>query len=154
MPINTRTETKDITPESTDFELDEERGIKLENSHLSAESQFDGKLVRPISAGSMAMLQRTKNGLIFGDATSLLFDTAAFVLIHIDDETHFATVRRAIFKGDWPEFVINWLDSNEGVHSKLSRFAPRIRDLMNEYGASLTRQLEESGPGNAGGHIG
>jgi hypothetical protein len=115
---------------------------------------FDGKAIRPVSAGSMAIMEKVRNGLIFGDKSSLLFDTAAFVLLHTDDEKTFRAARRAAWSNDWSEFVINWLDATPDVHAKLTAFAPAIREMMNDYGKSLTKSMEANAPGNAGGRIG
>jgi hypothetical protein len=115
---------------------------------------FDGKPIRPVSAGSMAMLQRTRNGLIFGDSSNLLFDAAGFVIIHTDDETLFKSARRAAWSADWPAYVIDWLDAVPDAQAKLTLFAPKIAELMNDYGQALTTSLENHSTGNAGGRIG
>ena len=131
------------------LELSQERGALLHDKMV-----FEGKPIRPISAGSMALLERTKNGIIFGDATSILFDSAAFVLLHTDDERTFAPCVRAIFDGKWPQMVIDWLDRTKDAQTKLTDFVPQIVQLRKDYAAALTRQVEGAASGNVGGHTG
>jgi len=104
----------------------------------------------------MALLQRTKNGIIFGDASNLLFDAASFVMIHTSDEVeHDKNVDLINERNStWPRKVIKWLDGTPEAQAKLTIFAPQIAGLMNDYGAALTKSLEGKEPGNAGGRIG
>ena len=140
-----------------DLETDPEdkRDIALERGMLAHDLLvFDGKKIRPLTAATMAIMQRTKNGIIFGDASNLIFDAAAFIIIHTDDEENARTIRRAAFGTDWPGYVLDWLEALPDAQSKLTRFAPQIAGLMNDYGAALTKSLEIPEPGNAGGRIG
>jgi hypothetical protein len=140
----------DLQPDQDDL-----REEALERAFVQHDTlEFNGKPIRPISAGSMAMLQRTKNGLIFGDSSNSLFDLASFILIHTDDEKEFKAVRRTIFSGDWPEYVINWMDSTPDVLAKLTVFVPTIARLRQDQDAAFTRSLESNAPGNAGGRTG
>ena len=96
--------------DDTDLELEpnESRDLALERGIAEHDAlEFDGKPIRPITAGSMAIMQRTKNGLIFGDGSNLLFDSASFVILHTDDEAKFKQARREAFGPDWPAYVID-----------------------------------------------
>jgi hypothetical protein len=154
--IKTNTTSREVFSEADlATDSDDIREPALERAFTQHDSlEFDGKPIRPISAGSMAIMQRTKNGLIFGDSTNLLFDAASFVIIHTDEETQFKAARRAAFGPDWPGYVIDWLDATEAAQAKLTQFAPQIAELMNDYGSALTKQLESTPSGNAGGRIG
>jgi len=138
-----------------ELDPDETRDIALERGFAEHDTLiFNGKAIRPVSAGSMAILQRIKNGLIFGDASNALYDAAGFLLIHTDAEDGFRAARRAAFGPDWSEYVINWLDATPDAHAKIQKFAPVIVRLLSDYGQSLTRSLESHESGNAGGHTG
>lgn len=146
-----------MTDEIDELELDADdaREVALERGILEHDTlEFNGKSIRPISAGSMAILERTRNGLILGDASSLLFDAAAFVILHTDDEDLFRAARRAAFSPDWPGYVVDWLDATPEVHQKLIEFAPNIRRMREDYAKTITRSTEGTKPGNAGGRIG
>jgi hypothetical protein len=154
--IKTNTTSREVFSEADlATDSDDIREAALERAFTQHDSlEFDGKPIRPVSAGSMAMMQRTKNGLIFGDKSNLLFDTASFVIIHTDDERAFRRVKDEAKGDNWFGYVIDWLDATEAAQAKLTQFAPQIAELMNDYGSALTKQLESTPSGNDGGRIG
>ena len=150
---------QDITDIETDLIEDNEdnqRLSNLERSLLGVEPVVEGYKLRPCTAGAMAVLQRAKIKLIYGDMSSLLYDAAAYVLVcNADDETCKAS-RRAAF-GDFPEYVLAWLDKQgPTAHNALNEAAATIADSLTSYWSSLTKSTTStsSASGNVGGHIG
>ena len=150
---------QDITDIETDLIEDNEdnqRLSNLERSLLGVEPLVEGYKLRPCTAGAMAVLQRAKIKLIYGDMSSLLYDAAAYVLVcNADDEVSKAS-RRAAF-GDFPEYVLAWLDKQgPTAHNALNEAATSIADSLTSYWSSLTKAAtsNNSASGNAGGHTG
>ena len=150
---------QDITDIETDLIEDNEdnqRLSNLERSLLGVEPLVEGYKLRPCTAGAMAVLQRAKIKLIYGDMSSLLYDAAAYVLVcNADDEVSKAS-RRAAF-GDFPEYVLAWLDKQgPTAHNALNEAAATIADSLTSYWSSLTKSTTStsSASGNVGGHIG
>jgi hypothetical protein len=135
---------------------DNERLSNLERSLLGVEPVVEGYKLRPCTAGAMAVLQRAKIKLIYGDMSSLLYDAAAYVLVCNADEEISKASRRAAF-GDFPEYVLAWLDKQgPTAHNALNEAAAAIADSLTSYWSSLTKVASStnSESGNAGGHIG
>ena len=150
---------QDITDIETDLiedNEDKQRLSNLERSLLGVEPLVEGYKLRPCTAGAMAVLQRAKIKLIYGDMSSLLYDAAAYVLVcNADDEVSKAS-RRAAF-GDFPEYVLAWLDKQgPTAHNALNEAAATIADSLTSYWSSLTKSTTStsSASGNVGGHIG
>jgi hypothetical protein len=133
MSIKRRTETKPI---ERDIDLspdpDDERDMALERSMLDTAPAFDGEALRPVSAGTIALMQRSGNRLFYGDSTNAMADVAAFVLLHSEETSHEA--RRAIYRGDnqFDEMVFQFLDAPK-MQQKVLEFTPIIAEMMQDY---------------------
>jgi hypothetical protein len=148
MSIKKRTETKPI---ERDIDLapdpdDEGRNDALEKGLLDVTPQFDGMDLRPVSAGTVNLMQRSGNRLFYGDTTNALADVAAFVLIH-NEETSL-DARRAIYAKDdsFDEMIFQFLDE-PGIQQKITDFTPTISAMMEEY---VKTQTVAMGTGTAG----
>ena len=153
--IKNKTETTAIDLDAVTDPEDNERLDNLERAMLGVEPTVEGYALRPCTAGAMAVLQRVKNKLIYGDMSSLLYDAAAYVLVCNADDTIAAASRRAAF-GDFPSYVLDWLDEQgPPAHNALNSAATAIAESLTSYWASLTKSSAPSpSPGNAGGRIG
>jgi hypothetical protein len=144
MPVIKKTETKYLDP---DIELDpedKERDEALERAFVEHDSlSFDGVHLRPVSAGTIMLLQRSKNRLLMGDTSNVIADAAAFVLIHAEDNS---ATRQAIFRNELDELVYQFLDETEDAQKKLMEFSPVIARMMQDYLKTQTTSLE-SGAG-------
>jgi hypothetical protein len=143
MPIKTKkVETSvdlDMLPEPEDTD----RNDALERGFLEHDTiQFDGESLRPVSAGTLALLQRTNNGFLRGDTSRALEDAAGFVLIH--RETN-AGVRRAIYANEFEDLVFEYLDTLPGAQDKLTGFADTISRMFEDYTRALTTPLSGGG---------
>jgi pyruvate dehydrogenase complex dehydrogenase (E1) component len=148
MSIKRRTETKTI---ERDIDLapdpdDEGRNEALESGLLDVTPQFDGMDLRPVSAGTVMLMQRSGNKLFYGDTSNALADVAAFVLIHSELTSHDA--RRAIYAKDdsFDEMVFQFLDE-PGIQQKITDFTPVISQMMEDY---VKTQTVAMGTGTAG----
>jgi hypothetical protein len=148
MSIRKRTETKPI---ERDIDLapdpdDEGRNDALEKGLLDVTPQFDGMDLRPVSAGTVNLMQRSGNQLFYGDTSNALADVAAFVLIH-NEETSL-DARRAIYAKDdsFDEMIFQFLDE-PGIQQKITDFTPTISAMMEEY---VKTQTVAMGTGQAG----
>jgi len=148
MSIRKRTETKPI---ERDIDLapdpdDDDRTQALEKGLLDVTPQFDGMDLRPVSAGTVMLMQRSGNRLFYGDTTNALADVAAFVLIHNEETSREA--RRAIYANDtsFDEMVFQFLD-DVGIQQKITDFTPVISAMMEEY---VKTQTVAMGTGTAG----
>jgi len=148
MSIRKRTETKAI---ERDIDLapdpdDEGRNEALESGLLDVTPQFDGMDLRPVSAGTVNLMQRSGNRLFYGDTSNALADVAAFVLIH-NEETSL-DARRAIYAKDdsFDEMIFQFLDE-PGIQQKITDFTPVISAMMEEY---VKTQTVAMGTGTAG----
>jgi hypothetical protein len=156
MSLRKRTETKAIEP---DIDLapdpdDEGRDIALERGLVAGTPQFDGMALRPVSAGTIMLMQRSGNRLFYGDASNALADVAAFVLIH--SETFGQDARRAIYKADtsFDELVFQFLDE-PGIQQKITEFSPIISAMMEDYAKTQTVSLGSGASvKKSGRHIG
>jgi hypothetical protein len=148
MSIRKRTETKAI---ERDIDLapdpdDDDRTQALEKGLLDVMPQFDGMSLRPVSAGTVNLMQRSGNRLFYGDTSNALADVAAFVLIH-NEETSL-DARRAIYAKDdsFDEMIFQFLDE-PGIQQKITDFTPVISAMMEEY---VKTQTVAMGTGTAG----
>jgi hypothetical protein len=148
MSIRKRTETKPI---ERDIDLapdpdDEGRNDALEKGLLDVTPQFDGMDLRPVSAGTVNLMQRSGNRLFYGDTSNALADVAAFVLIH-NEETSL-DARRAIYAKDdsFDEMIFQFLDE-PGIQQKITDFTPTISAMMEDY---VKTQTVAMGTGTAG----
>jgi len=144
MSIRTRTETKKLEPQIDpdllgDPDDDDDRETALENAFLGSQ-EFDGVEMRPVTIGSLTLLQRAGNKLFFGDASNSIFDVGAFVLIHGEDTAHEA--RRAIINGGgiFDEMVYDFLD-RPGMQRKIISFQPVIESMLAEYTKTETIEI-------------
>lgn len=101
--------------------------------------EFRGEPLAPMSAGSFALMQRTKNGLLDGNIDNSLADSAAFILMHIKDEDQSRHARRAIFSGNWDEYVYQWMNDNPSIHVDLMESTDLIISMLNRFTATLTK---------------
>jgi hypothetical protein len=138
MKTRKRTET---TPIERDPDLmpdpdDEGREEALERGFLEGPN-FDGDPLRPVSAGTVMLMQRSGNRLFHGDTSNALADVAAFVLIHSSGVGREA--RRAIYAGDntFDEMVFEFLDE-PGIEGKIAAFTPTITAMMEDYQKTQT----------------
>jgi hypothetical protein len=148
MSIKRRTETKPI---ERDIDLapdpdDDDRTQALEKGLLDVTPQFDGMDLRPVSAGTVNLMQRSGNQLFYGDTSNALADVAAFVLIHNEETSRDA--RRAIYAKDFSfdEMVFQFLDE-PGIQQKITDFTPVISQMMEDY---VKTQTVAMGTGTAG----
>ena len=155
MSIRKRTETKPI---EHDFDRapdpdDDDRTQALEKGLLDVTPQFDGMDLRPVSAGTVMLMQRSGNRLFYGDTSNALADVAAFVLIHNEETSREA--RRAIYANDtsFDEMVFQFLD-DVGIQQKITDFTPVISAMMEEYVKTQTVALGAGmeGGGKKSGH--
>jgi hypothetical protein len=152
----TNQDITDIEADLIEDNEDKQRLTNLERSLLGVEPVVEGYKLRPCTAGAMAVLQRAKIKLIYGDMTSLLYDAAAYVLICNADEEISKASRRAAF-GDFPEYVLAWLDKQgPSAHTALNEAATGIADSLTSYWSSLTKSAtsNDAVPGNVGGRTG
>jgi hypothetical protein len=140
MPVKTRTETKTIDHDLV-FDPDDnpEREESLARAFVEHDSlTFDGLPLRPVTAGTIMLMQRANNRLLLGDTSNVMADAAGFILIHTEDNK---PARRAIFGGSFDDYLFEFLDSLEHAQSKLMGFAPTIARMMEDYANSQTQSL-------------
>jgi hypothetical protein len=148
MSIRKRTETKTI---EQDIDLapdpDESRDLSLERS-LADSVSFDGMPLRSVSAGTIALLQRSGNRLFFGDTSNFLCDIAGFLILHSDPDFA-AEARKAIYRNDgsFDEMIFDFLDRPD-IQGKITTFSPTLKQMLDDYTATQTVTL--GGTGEAG----
>jgi hypothetical protein len=141
MSIRKRTETKPI---EQDIDLapdpDDNRDLALERS-LADSVSFDGLPLRSVSAGTIALLQRSGNKLFFGDTSNFLCDIAGFIILH-SDPFFAAEARKAIYRNDgsFDEMVFEFLDQ-PGIQEKITAFSPTLKQMLDDYTSTQTVSL-------------
>jgi hypothetical protein len=141
MPLKNKTEKKELEI-NADILLDPEdqdRTDAIERSFLEHDAlEFEGIPLRPVTAGTWMLLERSKNRLLLGDVSNAIADTAAFVLIHEEDNR---AARASIFAGKFDEMIFEFLDELDGAHSKLLQFAPTIARMVEDYVKTQTQSI-------------
>jgi len=149
MQIKKTTKTKEL---DIDLQLDAddnpEREESLASAFLEADTKdFDGIKLRPITLGTMAIMQRAKLRLLVGDTSNMLSDVAAFILIHDEDSL---LARKAIYagNGEFEELIFQFLDTLENAESKLTEFAPNITKMFEDYSRTQTQTIGAQSQGH------
>jgi hypothetical protein len=141
MPIKNKTQSKELEV-TADILLDpedQERDDALERAFLEHDTlEFDGIPLRPVTAGTWMLLERSKNRLLVGDVSNAIADTAGFILIHEEDNK---AARQAIFSGQFDEMVFEFLDELTNAHTKLAGFAPTIARMVEDYTKTQTQDI-------------
>jgi hypothetical protein len=102
---------------------------------------FMGKRLRPMTAGTLDLLQKTGNRLLAGGQETPFSDIAGFALLHIADEDQHKAVRAQVWKGRsaWNEYVYQFLNDTPNVEVELRDASPAFRKIIADYTSVITR---------------
>ena len=104
---------------------------------------FMGKRLRPMTAGTLDLLQKTGNRLLAGGQETPFSDVAAFALLHLADEKEHAIVRSNVWRGRaaWNEYVYAFLNDTPNIEAELKDAAPAFRQIISDYSQGLTKSV-------------
>jgi hypothetical protein len=107
---------------------------------------FMGKRLRPMTAGTLDLLQKTGNRLLAGGQETPFSDIAGFALLHILDEDEHRSIRAEVWRGraSWNEYVYQFLNGTPNVEAELRDAAPAFRQIINDYTQGITRAANGS----------
>ena len=107
---------------------------------------FMGKRLRPMTAGTLDLLQKTGNRLLAGGQETPFSDIAGFALLHIADEDQHKTVRAKVWQGraSWNEYVYQFLNDTPEVEAELRDASPAFRKIIADYTNVITRPANAS----------
>jgi hypothetical protein len=102
---------------------------------------FMGKPLRPMTAGTLDLLQKTGNRLLAGGQETPFSDIAGFALLHISNEDEHRSIRREVWRGreSWNEYIYQFLNGTPNVEAELRDAAPAFRQIINDYTQGITK---------------
>ncbi len=102
---------------------------------------FMGKPLRPMTAGTLDLLQKTGNRLLAGGQETPFSDIAGFALLHIADEEQHRAVRGYVWRGKaaWNEYVYQFLNDTPHVEAELRDASPAFRQIISDYTKGITK---------------
>ena len=102
---------------------------------------FLGKPLRPMTAGTLDLLQKTGNRLLQNDQATPFSDMAGFALLHVQDEKEAKKIRAEVWKGRaaWNEYIYRFLDETPNVEEELKNAANAFRQIIEDYSKGITR---------------
>lgn len=105
--------------------------------------EFRGKLLKPLSAATYSVLQRSGNRLLSGVSTDPFSDVAGFVLLHAADPSESKEARRKVWAGQavWNEYVYEYLEANPDIHQDLEAAIPMFQRMIEDYAKSFTKSV-------------
>lgn len=145
MAIKNTTKTTDISNlvDSMPDPEDAERDLHLEKGLLSECETVEGIELQPITGGTMALLQRSGNKLIWGETDNIFFDVAGFVLLHSKDTAKQA--RAAIYANAktnaFDEMIFEFLDGMENSGERIAKLAEHVSNALRDYYSTETQQI-------------
>lgn len=133
-------------PEDNSF-LEDDRGDAQNRAFTQhGNLSFMGIPLRPLSVGTMSLMDQTGNRLLKRSDVPF-FDAAAFVLLHQSDEQAAREARAMAWNGRiaWNEFVFEFIESKPDIAEHLVKAAPMFRQMIEDYQAILTKSLSVAG---------
>lgn len=122
-----------------DLDYDPELAEK-ERHEAGIRSLIDCDNLAPVSATSWAAMEASGIRIIFGDASRVTYDCAAFCLLHSRDEQERRIARSAAFRPNFSDHVIEWLESHPEMHAQFADITEVIKSRMEDYTKILTRK--------------
>lgn len=122
-----------------DLDYDPELAEK-ERHEAGIRSLIDCDNLAPVSATSWAAMEASGIRIIFGDATRVTYDCAAFCLLHSRDEDERRRARSAAFRPNFTDYVLSWLEDHPEMHAQFAEITEVIKSRMEDYSKILTRK--------------